>query len=96
MLDLFLMILFCVRLFRRCVQAGVRSTWHIARLVGYWILSEILGMFLFMQIGFDVLLAALCAIALGVVAGVLSYQKSMTEINMTKEPGGDEPPRLNE
>ena len=69
MLDLFLMILFCVRLFRRCAQAGVRSTWHIARLVGYWILSEILGMFLFMQIGFDVLFAALCAIALGVVAG---------------------------
>lgn len=93
-MDIVLMVLVSIMLDKRCKQAKVRSFPHILRLIGYWFISETLGMMLCERLGLPILSIgnALCAIAIGGLAGYLSYRKSLAEITSIN---GGGPPELN-
>ena len=81
-MDIALIITFSIMLFRRCKSAGVSSVLHIVKFAGYWVLSESLGMLIFMQLGYSpfTLLASLSSLLMGAGAGYLSYKKSVSDI----------------
>lgn len=97
MLDLILIAIVSMRLGRRCKNVGIQSSRHIVKLVGYWLLCEVLGMLICLKLGYPLisLETSLCAFLLGLGAGYLSYRQSMAEIN---EKSGDDDnfPKLNE
>jgi lipopolysaccharide export LptBFGC system permease protein LptF len=91
MIDALLMIFVSVHLQRRCKQAGVYAAPHIIRMLGYWLISEALGVYLFMRLGIQTLATALMALGMGLVAGYLSFQKSMEEIAALSRQDDDTP-----
>ncbi len=81
-MDIALIVVLSIMLNRKCKSAGVRSGIHIMRLTMYWILCEILGMLIFLRLGYNPLslLSEIGALLIGGGAGVFSYQKSLREI----------------
>jgi hypothetical protein len=80
--DLALIVYFGYRLSLKCREAGVPAFAHVAKFVGSWLVCEIMGSFIFMELGFDfTLLVAIGAVLLGAGAGFLSYRKSLRELN---------------
>lgn len=93
MIDIVLMAWAGLRLSRMCKQAGVSASSHIIKLVWFWIISEILGVMLFLRLGLDIYVTAVLSVLLGCGAGLLSYRKSVAEIKALQH--HNETPRLN-
>ena len=86
-MDIALIVLFSILLNRRCKSAGVRSGIHIMRFAMYWVVSEILGMMIFWKLGYNplTLLSEIGSLLIGSIAGLLSYQKSQSEIKANEQ-----------
>jgi hypothetical protein len=94
MVDIVLMVAASLRLNRLCKQAGIAGGPHIAKMLGFWFASEVVGVLLFLRLNYDIYLTAVLSMVIGMIAGYLSYRQSLIAI---KEAGNksEEPPRLN-
>lgn len=85
------MVLLSVRLKRACDRLHMPSFMHIVRMVGYFVLCELLGLYLTAYLLVPPVPAAILSFVIGLVGGWLSYRQTMRFLDFYQHSDHDSP-----